>query len=130
MIKIIFFRFISIFQLFVATGICIYFSSQENIKLPDLQQIDKILHLVAYFIYGLSLQVFLIALFSNKEIKKKKYMILTIIIGFLFAISDEIHQYFVPGRSADIFDLLIDWVGISLSLFFFRIIKKVYYLIT
>ena len=120
------FRFISILQLFIATGICIYFSAQENIQLPAMSGIDKILHFGAYFIYGLSLQVFFIALYSNRGISKKKCILLTITVGFLFAISDEIHQYFVPGRNADTFDLLVDWAGISLSLFCFGIIKKVY----
>lgn len=111
-------------QLFIATGICIYFSAQENIHLPDLNSIDKILHFGAYFIYGLSLQVFFVALFHKKKISNKKYILLTIIVGFLFAISDEIHQYFVPGRTADVLDVLVDWAGISLSLFFIGIIKK------
>ena len=123
------FRFISILQLFIATGICIFYSDQENIHLPTISGIDKILHFGAYFIYGLSLQVFFIALFSMNKISRKKYYLLTIICGFLFAISDEIHQYFVPGRHADILDLLIDWAGISLSLLCFGIIKKVYYFV-
>ena len=118
------FRIISILQLFIATGICIYFSAQENVRLPDIPRIDKILHFGAYFIYGLSLQVFFIALYHKKEITKRRYITFIIAIGFLFAISDEIHQYFVPGRSADIFDLLVDWCGISLSLICFNIVHK------
>jgi len=39
------------------------------------------------------------------------------VVGFLFALSDEVHQYFAPGHSADVFDLLVDFVGILLSLF-------------
>jgi VanZ family protein len=118
------FRYISIIQLFIATGVCIFFSSQENITLPNIHKIDLILHFGAYFIYGLSLQVFFIALFYNKSIRRRKYLIFTILIGFLFAISDEIHQYFVPSRSADIYDLIMDWCGISLSLIFFNIVRK------
>jgi VanZ family protein len=113
-------------QFFVATGICIYCSAQEHIQLPNVQSIDKIFHFFAYFIYGLSLQVFFIALFSKRELNKKKYILLTMIIGFTFAISDEIHQYYVPGRSADILDVLMDWSGISLSLLCFGVVKKVY----
>jgi len=122
-----FFRIICIVQLFVASGICIYFSSQENIELPDINSFDKFAHLVAYFIYGLSLQVAFIAFFINSsQIKTNKNIaILVTVVGFLFALSDEIHQYFVPGRVADIFDLLVNFVGISLSLLFINTVRKI-----
>jgi len=121
------FRIICIMQLFVASGICIYYSAQEGIELPDISNFDKLAHLVAYFIYGLSLQVAFIAFFSNsKKIKTNKNIAtLVIVIGFLFALSDEIHQYFVPGRTADIFDLLVDFAGILLSLFFINTVRKI-----
>ena len=35
-----------------------------------------------------------------------------IIVGTVYAISDEFHQWFVPGRSADIGDAIADFVGI------------------
>jgi VanZ family protein len=34
------------------------------------------------------------------------------VIGGLYAISDEFHQYFVPGRQADILDLAVDCAGL------------------
>ena len=33
-------------------------------------------------------------------------------LSFLYAVSDEFHQSFVPGRSASIRDVLIDTIGI------------------
>lgn len=38
-----------------------------------------------------------------------------IICAGLFALSDEMHQYFVPGRSAEIADWLADMAGIILA---------------
>ena len=35
--------------------------------------------------------------------------------SLLYACSDELHQYFVPGRSATVRDILIDCIGIVLS---------------
>jgi len=35
--------------------------------------------------------------------------------GFLFAVSDEIHQLFVPGRTLRPFDVLIDMAGIGVA---------------
>jgi VanZ family protein len=121
------FRIICIIQLFIASGICIYCSSQEIIELPDITGFDKLAHLGAYFIYGLSLQVSLLAFFINskKNRTNKNIAILVAVIGFLFAVSHEIHQYFVPGRNADWFDLLADFTGILLSLFLINTVKKI-----
>ena len=120
---------VCIFQLLVSTGLCIYFSNQEYIELPQIDffvNIDKIFHIVAFFIYGLSLQVALFAFSKQRNIiqSNKTLGLIVIIIGFIFALSDEIHQYFIPGRSADVFDLLIDYIGISLSLLFFSKIRN------
>lgn len=38
------------------------------------------------------------------------------LISVLYAISDEYHQSFVPGRDADPFDVAVDSAGIALAL--------------
>jgi hypothetical protein len=39
-------------------------------------------------------------------------------IALIVAIADEIHQAYVPGRDASVIDILLDFVGIILILFF------------
>lgn len=50
------------------------------------------------------------------------------IVGSLYAVSDELHQYFVPGRSCQISDMLLDSFGVAAGimavLLVFRIIDK------
>ena len=47
------------------------------------------------------------------------------IIALGIAISDEIHQSFIPARDASIFDVFLDFVGVALTLFlFFQLHKK------
>lgn len=36
---------------------------------------------------------------------------LAVLLATLFGVSDEIHQYFVPGRQADVLDVVADLVG-------------------
>lgn len=46
----------------------------------------------------------------------KKVYRYTFILSFVYACIDEIHQYFIPGRSALFTDVLIDSIGIILTL--------------
>jgi len=43
-------------------------------------------------------------------------LLLAFFLGTLYAISDEIHQSFVPGRNASIVDICIDTVGLFFGL--------------
>jgi len=43
--------------------------------------------------------------------------LLSFTASILYAISDEIHQYFVPGRFATLTDLIFDALGIIIGLF-------------
>lgn len=35
------------------------------------------------------------------------------VVGVLYAVTDEVHQYFVPGRSCELRDVLIDACGVA-----------------
>ncbi|MGA2506997.1 MAG: VanZ family protein [Chitinispirillaceae bacterium] len=52
-------------------------------------------------------------------------ILFVLIAGLLFAVSDELHQLFIPGRTARFFDVLIDMAGIALSVGIMnRVIKR------
>lgn len=75
--------------------------------------VRKSAHFTAYFILSLLSLVF----FSTvKQLKKPLYQAAAA-VGFcmLYAVSDELHQLFVPGRSAQIRDVLIDTSGALLA---------------
>ena len=89
--------------------------------------VRKAAHFTAYFILGaLS--------FFNVIFSKKLSFNLRAILAFglcvLYAASDEIHQYFVPGRSCEFRDVCIDSSGALLSILIafliFRFSKKLY----
>jgi VanZ family protein len=48
---------------------------------------------------------------------------LVILISMLFALSDEIHQLFVPGRAFQVVDLLIDLLGVLCGVYLYRRLK-------
>jgi VanZ family protein len=49
---------------------------------------------------------------SDLSVFKRRPQFFTVILGVVYALSDELHQKLVPGRSADIFDFLADCIGV------------------
>lgn len=78
--------------------------------------IRKLAHLTEYTILG----ILTLNMTRQNNIKTN----IGIIIGIIFAISDEIHQIFVPGRSCQITDILIDILGIFIGYIIYKYILK------
>ncbi len=70
-----------------------------------------IYHSFIFFLLGV---FFLISIIQGKE-KNLKFLFLSFIILILYAVSDEIHQFFVPGRFCTFADVLFDVSGILLA---------------
>jgi VanZ family protein len=87
--------------------------------LPDLKisMEDKLLHAMAYFLFGM----LLIRAFHYGGAKplSKKLIVTVVLLGFIYGLSDEIHQYFVPGRSSEVLDWLADAIGIMFGVLFY-----------
>ncbi len=72
----------------------------------EIPFVDKFIHLIEYGILGF---LFYRALRASRL--AKQVFILAIIFSILYALSDEIHQLFVPGREFDLWDLAADSLG-------------------
>lgn len=70
---------------------------------------DKILHSIEFGI----LAVLLYRAFKN-TVRTKWAMGWAIFCAMAYGLSDEIHQWFVPNREAELFDLLADSVGATI----------------
>lgn len=107
------------FPVYVYTGLIFVYSSQSVISLaPPILHGDKLLHFGEYAI--LSFLIARAAINSSSLKLKAHFRLLAIISALLYGISDEFHQYFVPGRVADILDVCADGVGALLGQFFLR----------
>ena len=71
--------------------------------------IRKNAHFIAYFILGI---LTLVALIQSETRKPAN---LALLIGILYAVSDEFHQLFVPGRAGQFRDVLVDGAGTVLG---------------
>jgi VanZ family protein len=82
-------------------------------------------------VFYASFAFFVARSFSSQSrwlIIRSKFVVYSIIFTFLYGVSDEIHQYFVPGRVFSIFDILANGLGaIAGTLVFYyrkRLISK------
>jgi VanZ family protein len=50
----------------------------------------------------------------------------TIVITLFYGAIDELHQIFIPGRSADIRDWLADSTGVILGVFILNLVKSLF----
>ncbi|ABO51464.1 hypothetical protein Dred_2961 [Desulforamulus reducens MI-1] len=101
-----------------------YLSSQSSNSVVDLGLYDSIikesLHLVEFAIlYGL----LVLAMLSRGELSPQGNR-RAIFVAVFYALLDELHQSFIPSRSASVFDLVKDFTGIA-TLWY--VLKKTYY---
>lgn len=90
------------------------YNSLEQTKKEEVsKRTERIIRKIAHFSIYTLVGFLLMALFSTYESIKRKYQIyISAIIGILYAISDEIHQSFTPGRGPKITDVFIDSLGV------------------
>lgn len=98
----------------------IYLSSQEHIKqMPTFWNADKVVHFFCFA--GFS---FWVAFACN--IKSYKKVWLPTLIISLWAVTDEIHQSFTPGRESSALDWFADTAGAFLgAVIFVFVVTKI-----
>ncbi len=74
---------------------------------------DKGVHATEYGVLGVFLAHALSGTFAG--LTRARLWLWSVALTVLFGMSDEIHQAFVPGRSADVLDLAADAVGALLG---------------
>ncbi len=82
--------------------------------------IRKTAHVSEYFILGLLVFVAL----KPYKISFQRQLLIVLLFGIAFASVDEFIQTFVPGRVGAITDVLIDSVGVMLSLGLVSIVQR------
>ena len=96
----------------------------ENEKAEMIAKIDPIIRKIAHYsIYTLG-GIIIMNYIKTYKLKEEREMLISIIIGTVYATTDEIHQYFVPGRSAMITDVGIDALGVMTGVCIFLCILK------
>ena len=96
------------------TFILLFLRSFFDGEIPTLLSVAvrKSAHFAAYAALG-----FCLYLTFEGAVSQVKSMAFPFAISVLYAVSDEIHQTFVPGRAGRVFDLLIDSSGATFGIF-------------
>lgn len=96
-------------------GAIFYVSSKSQDDLPSLgfALSDKVVHLKVYGLLGL------LAAWSLRRtwpgLRRGSVVAIVFLAGTLYGLSDEMHQSFVPGRAAEVGDLIADALGSGLG---------------
>lgn len=91
------------------------FTREHEIEEERIESKDCLIRKCAHFsIYTLG-GILIYNYINTLKLKENKKIIVSIILGILYAASDEMHQYFVAGRSAQVLDVCIDSMGIILG---------------
>ena len=94
------------------------FPSIESV--PELPYIDKLLHFFAYAVLG----ALFLRVYKTLRIRNRLNLIimLSILSSSLYGVSDELHQHFVPCRSAEWMDIFADILGSIFGVFIYQYI--------
>jgi VanZ family protein len=78
-------------------------------------------HGFVFFVLG----IFVSYAFESVGISEFANAGLTFLVSAIYAVSDEVHQIFIPGRAGQLSDFLIDALGIIIAIIAYQIFKTV-----
>ena len=86
--------------------------------------VRKTAHFTIYTLLGL----FLMLVLNTININLKERILISWMIGIIYAIGDEIHQYFIPGRTPMMIDVIIDNIGVLCGILIVYFTSKILYI--
>lgn len=98
----------------------------EEIKIKMVEHGNPIIRKLAHFFIYALVGVWIMAFMSTFDIRLYKKWIISMLVGVLYAASDEFHQSFVPGRGPSIVDVGIDSLGVLTGILAVLIIISIY----
>jgi VanZ family protein len=108
---------------FIWAGFIFILSSMKFSSQGGIPGLDKVAHFIEYFV--LTILVYRL-LFSGLKVEKNFSGYFTYLLVFIFSVTDEFHQSFVPTREVSLFDILSDTIGATAAIFsLWKLLPKV-----
>ena len=111
---------------FLTNGIKTIQEKPEQEKEKILDRIESIVRKIAHFSIYTVVGFLLMALCSTYKLKEMNRISISLIVGVIYASSDEIHQCFTPGRGPQVTDVIIDTMGVLLGILLIMLVIKLY----
>lgn len=93
-------------------GLIFCLSAQPDFPHPEVDWLEGLIGIGAHmFLFGV-----LAVLWARSLQGQRRTLLLAFLLTMLYALLDEFHQSFVPGRTADPLDLVYDGLGAALAL--------------
>ena len=117
-------RYLSLVIAIFWAGLIYYLSDQPGADTPmAFPQLDKLFHVVVYAVLGFFGMGALEA--ASHGYRPWQVWLITAIVS-LYAMLDEFHQRFIPGRNADTYDVLADIAGGLLGVWLMVMLVKTF----
>jgi VanZ family protein len=91
-------------------------------EVPLFVGYDKLAHFIEYYFFGILICRWLLN--QKRHLVVRHALLMTLLVGVCYGVSDEWHQSFIPGRVASIWDVLFDGIGIAGAVLTYRITMK------
>ncbi|MCT1905546.1 VanZ family protein [Oceanobacillus sojae] len=96
-------------------------ASQFQFNIGELHHIvRKNAHFFAYLMLG----ILVLNGLRRSGVNIKQGAGIALLICILYAVTDEVHQLYIPGRSGEVRDVLIDSAGASLGIMIYLIVSR------
>ena len=112
----------------IVIAVTVFFlSAQSALPVPSSDSFpgfDKLLHACAFGSLAFAFSYWVAA--EKWRTAPFKYFVLVWFVTACYGITDELHQYFVPGRDASVYDWFADCTGATFAVILrMRMVKKV-----
>ncbi len=101
-------------------GLIFYLSAQPQLPTLDETWLDFLLKKAGHIVVYAVLAWLLVRALVQEGPVQPRHLRLALLLTILYALSDELHQSFVPGRTARLLDVGFDTLGALLALARFR----------
>lgn len=97
----------------------------EQEKEEVVDRIESVVRKIAHYSIYTLVGILLMSLMSTYKIKELDRIAVSLIVGVIYASTDEIHQAFVPGRGPLVADVILDSMGVLTGIFIVMLVDKI-----
>ena len=90
---------------------------EQEQKTVITDRIESVIRKIAHFTIYTLVGFLLMSLMCTYKLKQLDQISTSLIIGVIYASTDEIHQAFIPGRGPQITDVMLDSLGVLTGIF-------------